>query len=203
MKSSKGKKINQDSTSSKLRAAGLAGGVERRKGEWELARDQRSGRDKTGKRESGHGKLDLPHNAIVAMAYDKASGMGNDMIAKKYHVSDGYVADALKRLFIDHKIGRVILKGVLLENAVASGMHARKQLSSMNGMQAAVATGIFTDRFVQLDKHMASQPVEVDFNELQQVGGILKQLQDSVGGITSREIPAIDIEAEIVEGGKK
>lgn len=193
---SKSNRTPFDKTAIALRAAGIRGGV-RRKGEWERDRDKKIPGVPKDKRKRGDKKLDLPRTAIIAMAKDKVSGMTSAEIAAKYEVSNDYVEEALHRLYVTTKIGREILKNVLLENAVATGMHARANIKTMNGMQAAVATGIFTDRFVQLDKHIASQPIEVDFIELQQAGNALKELREMVGGVTEREVPAIDIEAEV------
>lgn len=111
------------------------------------------------------------------MARDKAAGMSTASLSAKYGVSDNYVNQALNKLYVSSKTGREILKGVLLENALATGMVARSKVHELNGMQAIVASGIMTQRFIDLDKHTQNLPNTVDVSEVEKVGRMLNEME--------------------------
>lgn len=184
----------QDQTARKLKREGIGAiTVKPRKGEWELMKEKGvSGKPKNGKMKKA---LAISQSTTIQMAHDRAGGMLIKDIAMKYAVSDGLVSNSLQKLFISTKIGREILKGVLLENAIATGMHARSKVDQLNPMQATVAAGIFTDRFIALDKHTASQPMDVDFAELAEAGNAIKELKELVGGIKDSE-RGVDVDGE-------
>jgi len=125
-------------------------------------------------------RLTLAPDTQLEMARDKAGGMTNSELAQKYAISEDYVRESLNRLYVNNEQGREILKSVVLENAIASGMHARSKVGELNAMQATVATGIMTSRFVELDKHTRDVPKVVDFSELAKVGQVLTQLHSEV-----------------------
>lgn len=176
------KSKTRDTTAIKLRAAKVPP-VGVRKGQWQVEREaaakQVPGKPKPNKKRT-RAAIALSPQLMLEAAKDKAAGMTNEMLATKYAVSEAYIGEALQRLYVRSDVGRQILKGVLLENAIATGMHARKNIESLSGMQATVAAGIFTDRFVQLDKHIASVPREVDFAEIAKVGQLLEELDAEV-----------------------
>lgn len=126
-------------------------------------------------------KIDSDTN--LAIAKDLAGGASVKYLAMKYAVSDGYIRDSMQKLFISSKVGREILKNVILENGIAAGMHARRGIEQLSPMQAVMATGIMSSKFVELDKHTASQPAEVDFQELQNIGENLKLIKESLGDL--------------------
>lgn len=133
-----------------------------------------------------HGKGPAPtiaEDTKMQIAKEKAGGAGTDYLAKKYGVSAKYIDDALHHIFISSKVGRELLKNVILENGIACGMRARAGVADLSPMQAIMATGIMSSKFVELDKHTASTPAEVDFTELQAIGENMKLIRESLGDL--------------------
>lgn len=192
MKPKKSKR-NYDSTSRKAKAAGLPV-LGRRKGEWELKREKTKtpGMDKV--RPKGERALALKKDEMLEMARDKAGGMSDKELSKKYAISEAYVRDSLKTLYLNNKMGREILKNVLLDNAIAGGMRVRETIGELNPMQSVVATGIMTQRYIDIDKHNSQQVNDVDIDELQQVGELLRDLNKAAGLDDS-----IDVDAEVTK----
>lgn len=186
------------STSKELRKAGIKGGVAIRKGEWaEETRSKRiPGADK--KRPKGQAPLQLPKETMVLMAKDKASGMTNMELSNKYGVSSSYIQHSLKTLFLTTKVGKEILKNVLLDNAVASGMRLRETVGDLQPMQAAIVTGIMTQRFIDLEKHTSATAPDMDLTELGQVGQILRDIRSEVHALPEHEEGAIiDVSGDV------
>lgn len=139
----------------------------------------------------------VSRKTILEMAQDKAAGKTDKELAAKYAVSVSYVRDALQTLFVSNKQGREILKGVVLENAIASGMASREVIKDLQPMQKVLATGIFTQRFIDLDKHTQSAAPEVDFQALDRIGKTLDKLNRQVQGIDDDDdAQVIDINVE-------
>lgn len=190
-----------DNTSARMKAAGMSGGVSmRRKGEWEkVVRPEAKkipGKAKPKKDKHKTDALALSTPTLVAMAKDKASGMTEKQMAVKYAVSARYVHEAMKTLFTATSTGREVLKNVLLDNAIATGMRVRATVDELSPMQSVIATGIMTQRFVDLEKHTQAAPPDVDFSELSQMGNLLRNIRESVGLDDDSHGPIIDIEAE-------
>lgn len=163
-----------------------------RKADWLLAKenpDKHGDKDKPKSQKQydlhrsadGGRKQRIPEELRLEVAKERAGGASVDYLAKKYCVSNKYIDDALQKVFISSKVGREILKNVILENGIAAGMHARRGIEQLSPMQAVMATGIMSSKFVELDKHTASQPAEVDFQELQSIGENLKLIKESLG----------------------
>lgn len=207
VKSKNKNKTPKDKTAVRMKAAGIPPII--RKGEWEHNTPKRvplqGMPSKHLKRVKVEGKkvktmpkqqLALSPPTLIAMAKDRAGGMLRKQLSVKYHVSESYIDNALQHLFINNKIGREILKGVLLENAIACGMHGRAKVEELNGMQALVGAGIMTSRYVELDKHTQSAPDEVDFSDIAKISENLKQINDYVGPLGQyAEGLVIDVEA--------
>lgn len=141
--------------------------------------------------------LVLPKEAYPLMLKDKARGMTLDAIGAKYGLSTNYVQNALATLFITNKVGREVLKGVHLENAIATGMKVRETIEDLSPMQAAIVSGISTQRYIDLERHTQSSPPDVDFTELKQVGQLLRGIRDDIGISTEGEDgEIIDIQTE-------
>jgi hypothetical protein len=184
---------NKQSVSQQLKKAGIKGGIAIRRGEWagESRPKHVPGADKV--RPKGKAPLTLPKETLVMMAKDKSSGMSDKEISKKYAVSTSYIQASLKTLFLTTKVGKEILKGVLLDNAVACGMRVRETVDELQPMQAAIATGIMTQRLIDLDKHTSNQPPDMDLNELAEVGKFLREIRTEVMPLTDADAPIIDI----------
>lgn len=165
-----------------------------RKADWLLAKenpDKHKDKEPKDKKKSKHkisstqgGRAQrIPEEMRMEVAKELAGGASVQYLMKKYCVSDQYILDSMKKLYVSSKAGREILKNVILENGIAAGMHARKTIGELSPMQAIMATGIMSSKFVELDKHTAAQPAEVDFQELQAIGENLKLIKESLGDL--------------------
>ena len=115
------------------------------------------------------------------MINDRLAGASQKEVAEKYGVSERYIDMAMKKKYITTSDGRKVLEGALLENSIASAMHFRAHVDELSGMQAAVATGIMTGKFIDLQKHNGETPVEVDLTALSAMGDMLKDIRSSIG----------------------
>lgn len=170
-----------------------------RKGEWQLAKEQAKGKHHKSvphTRSTESRVLMITDEAKQAMMEDKTSGMTFRDIANKYSVSTEYVKDALKAKYISNQEGKRVLRGVLLEGAIATGTQAKKKIKDLNGMQSVVASGILTQRFIDLDKHMTSQPDNVDLAEIEKVGQLLGDLDAALDQSAEEGSDFIDIDVE-------
>lgn len=151
-----------------------------RKGDWQLAKENPNMTAKTGKKSDTFGHK-IPEEMRLEVAKEMAGGASKAIIADKYGVSNAYVVNAMKKVWMTSSVGREILKNVILENGIAMGMQARAQMKDLTPMQSVMAAGIMTSKFVELDKHTASTPQEVDFNQLQEIGEHMKQVAEALG----------------------
>lgn len=140
--------------------------------------------------------IPMSDKALLGMAQEKASGKADKQLAAKYGVSVSYVQDALRTLYLNNKTGREILKGVLLENAVACAMGVREEIGDLQPMQKVIATGVMTQRYIDLDKHTASVPAEVDYQALERIGAVLGRLNKIASDVDDEENRVIDINVE-------
>lgn len=133
------------------------------------------------KRGMSKGKFGGLHEAtVIEMAKDKATGATDKEISEQYGVSISLLQNALSGLYINSQIGREILKKVYLENALIFGMDARKKIDGMTGIQAAVASGIFSTKLNELEKTDREKPNNFDAKELNDALNDLKELNDLV-----------------------
>lgn len=162
-----------------------------RKAAWQVHRDlpkQLPERSVDGEKTRRVGRPKVyPKEVQMEIAKDRAKGSTIASLATKYGASITYVEDALRTIFRTSKEGREILKGVILENGIAAGMHARRTIGELTPMQAVVATGIMSSKFVELEKHAATLPSEVDFGELQSIGDNLRQITEQLGEMPDDE----------------
>lgn len=173
--------------------------LEQRKGEWQIAKESMpaiSGIPKT--RVSKKPALAVPREVIEAMAHDKETGMTTPALASKYGLAASYIDEALKHHYITSKEGRQTLKGVLLEGAIACGQQAKAKIDELNGMQSVVATGILTQRYIDLDKHMVDTPEEIDMSEIEKAGQLISSLDGTMEGhlIEDQKEASIDLDDE-------
>jgi hypothetical protein len=188
--------VKTNTVASKLKAAGIKGPISHRKGTWELENEAIpvAGAPKAAHKKPKRGSptpLALSEKVHIEMARDKAGGMTDKDLAVKYAVSVTYVGDAMRTLFIQSKVGREILKGVLLDNAIAGGMKVRQSIDELTPSQAIVATSVMTQRFIDVDKHnSAMQTSDIDFTELNEIGDMLRELNMIAG-----TGPVIDVES--------
>lgn len=171
-------KKKSDQSARQLKSAGIT--IRRNPREDHVIEKRIPGADKVRIKAKHEQALSMQPVEILAMARDKAAGRTNQELADKYAVSVGYVQDSLRQMFLKSSLGREILKGVILDNAVAAGMQARERMAELSPMQSVLATGIFTQRFIDMDKHDKDIPKEVDLSELMAVGRMLTGLQDSI-----------------------
>lgn len=195
----------KDSTTGKVLSRSLSkAGIEDgavadtiRKGQWQLERDKRvAGAPKKG-REKGERKFRLTEGEKENMIRDKAGGASNKNIARKYGLSERYVENAMAKNFVSTAAGASVLKGVLLEGAIATGMRVQEKLHELTGAQSVIATTALTAKFIDLDKHTAAQKKVIDFDELTSIGDDLRSLRAEVGDDMD-EPGIIDIEAIVV-----
>lgn len=155
-----------------------------RKGAWQIARENDTGGMPTRRTSNKQSKVvALNDDVLFQMAKEKAGGATLASLAAKYQVSETYINEALKKLYLSSAKGKQILRGVLLENAIGTGMHGRAKIGELNGMQAIVASGIMTQRFIDLDKYMQSTPETVDVAEIEKVGRLIIQLESRLEGV--------------------
>lgn len=91
---------------------------------------------------------------------------------------------------------------MLLEGAIATGMRVQEKMHELAGAQSVVATAALTAKFIDLDKHTASQKKVIDFDELTSIGDDLRALRADIGDDTE-ETGIIDIDAIVVNPKKK
>lgn len=167
-----------------------------RQGEWQDAK-------KNPKRVPGQPRQHNGNKAILAatsevqlaIARDRESGMTIRQVSEKYGVAASYVADAVKKHYVSARDGKAALRGVLLEGAIACGQQAHAKIEDLSGIQSVVATGIFTQRFIDMDKHIQETPDEVDMSDVEKAGALLKSLEGEEGIlIEDHEDATIDID---------
>lgn len=182
-----------------MKKAGMGSGVVIKKGEWQKAQELRLQKEKeeaSKKKVKGH-QLRLTEKAHEKIMLDKSTGRSSREIASELGVSDGLVSSSLRKRYVDSRQGREILKSVLLENAIAFGTQASEKIEDLNGMQSVVATGIMTQRFIDLDKHAANMPETVDLESINKVGRIIGELEEASGSFGEDIGHIIDITAEV------
>lgn len=189
-------KKKYNNSARELKAADIHQGIARRKGDWELDREKQPAGKPNRKSGKPH-KLALTEQSKLQMAKDRASGMSEKELANKYSVSVTYVGEALRTLFVKSAIGRDILKGVLLDNAISCGMRVRATVDELSPMQSVIATGVMTQRYIDIDKHTQDIPKEVDFSELLEMGNLLKDLRGHAILPSEKDKDFIDIEGEV------
>lgn len=180
-----------------LKKVGIDNGI--RKGEWQIVREGTPpGKPKKlSDRGKGHDPLAMSPEEHLSMVHDKAAGMTDKDIAEKYAVTAGFVNAALRKQYVNNTTGREILKGLLLDNAIAVGSKAATQIDELEPMQSMAATKLMTNAFIDLDKHSQSSPAVVDFTELAKMGEQLKGLNDLVTDLPTDTEGIIDITASV------
>lgn len=167
-------------------------GVLLRRGEWErnraahlddIAEKHTSTKHKCGTRKGI--KEDVRHAMIVRAS----EGASIRDIVKEFHISKREVEYALKHTFADGETGAQKLKNLLLSNATQLAVQTRRKADDMNGMQSAVATGIMTSKFIELDKHLASKPRTVDLEALTEIAGELREMGQIIDDAGLSDIP--------------
>ena len=96
----------------------------------------------------------------------------------------------MRRSYVNTNDGRKVLESALLENAIASNVQFSRHVEELTPMQAAVATGIMTGKFIDIQKHNGETPVEVDLSTLSAMGDMLKDIRASIGTDVSDVIEA-------------
>lgn len=195
---SKGKVLSRT-----LQAAGIHDGIKIRKGDWELELERRIPGAPKDKKKPGLGKFQASENEMLSMAKEKAQGKTNRQIGDKYGFAATYVEAALRKLYVNNEKGREILKGVLLEGAIATGMRVQEKIRDLTAAQSVIATTALTAKFIDLDKHNSEQRKNIDYDELTGLGDDLRKLREAVGEDNDDEPSVIDIEADVLKNPKK
>lgn len=177
----------KDWTSRKLKKVGIKGGVKATPKIQKLEKLPIPGKPKG----TNISKALTVQPMLKSIVEDRIGGMTISEIAKKYSVSVGYLEHALGKAYISNQIGKEVLKSNLLENSIACAVHTRTKIEELTPMQAAVATGIFASRFVELDKHTQATGTEIDFSQIADIGESLKDLRKLVSDDSEGKI--IDI----------
>lgn len=161
------------------RVKGIAGGIITAKAQsFVVERIEERKPDK-----SGRVLTKISPATVMSMAKDRAGGMTVSEISSKYSVSNTFIDDALKQLFIGNAVGREILKGVILDNAVAANMQAKAKMGELSPMQSVAAASVFTRNFIELDKHEKDTPKEIDVTKLNQMASTVDELMKELEGI--------------------
>lgn len=186
-RSTKGKP--QDHTSQKVKKViGQGGGLAPilRTGDWEKAKNASL------ETKLANSPARVSEQEKLLMINDRLAGASQREVAEKYGVTERYIDMAMKKRYVTTADGRKVLEGALLENAIAANMAFRDKVGELSGMQAAVATGIMTGKFIDLQKHNGETPVEVDLSSLSAMGDMLKDIRASIGNDIS---DVIEVEA--------
>jgi hypothetical protein len=94
--------------------------------------------------------------STVAATAEHLLGENQSFVEKKYKLGKGEVANAL-RMFFPSKEDRLnALSNILLDNALIASVKFQEKKKDLTVMQAAIAAGLFTDKFVQLQKAQTS-----------------------------------------------
>lgn len=89
---------------------------------------------------------------VVSATAEHLLGETQSDSEKKYKLEKGEVQNAL-RLFFPSKEERLnALSNLLLDNAITGAMIFKEKKKDLTVMQAAIAAGLFTDKFIQLQK---------------------------------------------------
>lgn len=164
-------------------------------GAWEreLIEDRR-GRDKAPVT-SKYLKGEVSDETKLALAQDKMLGMTNDELASKYGVAQNFVDLALKDVYLHAKDGKKILKGMFLKNAIGCAAVTATKMQDLTAMQAAVASKTFAQGLIDLEKHDANMPKEIDSAQigevakfLQQMGALAEEVSEEQGSILDSEV---------------
>ena len=184
-RSTKGKP--QDHTSQKIKKViGKGGGLAPilRTGEWEKAKNASL------ETKLADNPVRVSEQERQLMINDRLAGASQREVAEKYGVSERYIDAAMRRSYVNTNDGRKVLESALLENAIASNVQFSRHVEELTPMQAAVATGIMTGKFIDIQKHNGETPVEVDLSTLSAMGDMLKDIRASIGTDVSDVIEA-------------
>jgi transposase-like protein len=193
---------NYNATSRKLKAARIAPvELPLRKGEWQVAKEQKKAVPGMPKTKSHKKPVLIVNDGVAAsMALAREEGQSVRQVAQEYGVSESLVERAVRRHYVSLKDGKQALRGVLLEGAIACGQQAKNKVEELNGMQSVVAAGIFTQRFIDMDKHIQESPEEVDMSDVEKAGALIASLDTELDGqlLEDREFEdaTIDIDEE-------
>lgn len=167
------------------------------KGKWQIAQEKELERhkDEPVVIPPAHKRSTVSDEELKRMVKERFSGATTDEIARKYAVSINYIDTAIQRKFMSSTRGRTMLRDILLENALASGMHFQTKIPELTGMQAAVSTGIMTGRLIDLEKagRELSAEDEIDFSQLDK----LSETMDDIAKMV--ELPNIETAAALEE----
>lgn len=185
------KRKKADTTAQKMKAAGIAPLI--RKGEWQTARPKTL-EERRRKAVAVNTPMGLSKESMdevrLAIVDRRAAGMTDKEISEEFHIGTKEVNRIINGKYAGVRKGAEALRSILLENSLLLGNNVRNKAKDMNGMQSAVATGIMTSKFIELDKHLAKQPENIDTESLSEMGEQLRELNDLVkdqGGEMSDE----------------
>ncbi len=186
------KKKPSIANSKACKAAGIET-IPLQKGEWQL---QREGNKLAGKLKKGKTfrvATDISDETALLAATQIASGKTVAAVADEMACSENKLREAIGRKYIHNSKGKEILKGLLLEGAIATGQQAREKMPELSAMNSVVATGILTSKFIELDKHLTGTPQEIDFAELAGLGEELRELRKTINVVDTGVGPVIDV----------
>lgn len=167
-----------------MKKAGVVGGVLIRKGEWQRAKEaQVAGEPKPkglSRVQGSNDTVGISDEVALQMAVEKAGGKTTAQLSHEYGISENHVTNLINKKFVNSRTGREVLKGILLHNAIAFGGQAAQKIEELNGMQSVVASGIMTQRFIDLDKHASTVQENIDLDEISSVGRVLKELDGCI-----------------------
>lgn len=175
-----------------------SGGIILQRGEWERNRPTHlaeiANKDTADKPRYGTATKKVQTALKEAIVIRKAEGATIKDIAEEFGVAQRYVEQVMKFRFPDGKSGAQKLRDLLLSNAIQLGAQTRMKADEMNGMQSAVATGIMTSKYIELDKHMQNKPPTIDLDKIGEISDSLNELTDIVrkSGVDDSVIPDVD-----------
>lgn len=112
---------------------------------------------------------------VATALAEHLTGVTQRECEEKYKLSNGYLNLMLKKMFPNTEAMEKCLEEVLLSNAIICGAVLREKAPEMSGKDAAIATGIMSQRFLEVKKARQN-----NFREDTPSIAILLQLQSTM-----------------------
>lgn len=101
---------------------------------------------------SFHPNMTHPIQKLIPAMAEHLAGAGLHEVEDKYQLSRNSVSSALKMWFDTRESREEALANILLDNALTSGMIFKEKAHELSARDAALATGIYTERYTGFKK---------------------------------------------------